>query len=249
MSDKKKFLFSIITVVYNGQEHIEECIKSVITQKNKNFEYIVIDGKSTDNTNKIIKKYKKNINVYISEKDKGIYDAFNKGMHYAKGKYICIVNSDDKLTPNALCIISKYDKKYPNVDFIFGSVKKHWGILHGYRPHKIKYSWGIYSSHSTGFYITKKAASLIGKYNLKYKYHADYDYFYRMIVKKNLKGIATKKNEITGIFRRGGFSSTIPYKKLFYEEMLIRKDNGQNFLFLIMLSLYKLFKNWRKVLR
>ena len=56
MSDKKKFLFSIITVVYNGQEHIEECIKSVITQKNKNFEYIVIDGKSTDNTNKIIKK-------------------------------------------------------------------------------------------------------------------------------------------------------------------------------------------------
>ena len=249
MPGKKKVLFSIITVVYNGQKHIDECIKSVIVQKNKNFEYIVIDGGSTDKTNEIIKKYKKKINVYVSEKDKGIYDAFNKGMSYAQGKYICIVNSDDKLTPNALSIISKYDKKYPNIDFIFSSVKKHWGVLHGYRPHKIKYSWGFYTSHSTGFFLSKKAAQKVGKYNLKYKYQADYDYFYRMIAKKKLKGVATKKNEITGIFRRGGFSSTISYRKLFYEELLIRYDNGQNFLFLFILFLYKFFKNWKKILK
>lgn len=244
-----KFLFSIITVVFNGEKHIEKCIKSVLSQKNKNFEYIVIDGGSTDGTNDIIKKYKKKINIYISKKDRGIYDAFNIGMSYAKGKYICIVNSDDKLTKNALSIISKYDLKYPKIDFIFGSVKKHWGILHGYRPHKIKYSWGIYSSHSTGFFVSNKAAKKIGKYNLKYKYHADYDYFYRMIVKKKLRGVATNKNEITGIFRRGGFSSTITYRKLFYEEMLIRYNNGQSFLFLLMLSFYKLSKNWRRFLK
>ena len=245
----KNILFSIITVVLNGEKHIEECIKSVLYQKNKNFEYIVIDGGSSDKTNNIIKKYKKKIDIYISKKDKGIYDAFNKGMSYAKGKYICIVNSDDKLTKNALSIIARYDLKYPKIDFIFGSVKKHWGVLHGYRPHKIKYSWGIYSSHSTGFFLKNKAARKIGKYNLKYKCHADYDYFYRMIVKKKLIGVATKKNEITGIFRRGGFSSTIPYKKLFFEEMRIRYDNGQNILFLSILYLYKILKNWRLFLK
>ena len=76
-------------------------------------------------------------------------------MNLASGEFICIVNSDDKLTKNALQIIKKYILKFPDIDFIFGSVKKHWGILHGYRPHKIKYSWGFYSSHSTGFLSQK----------------------------------------------------------------------------------------------
>ena len=71
-----------------------------------------------------------------------------------------------------------------NIDFIFGSVRKHWGILHGYKPEKIKYSWGFYSSHSTGFFIKKDSAKVVGYSNTKYKYHADYDYFFRMIVKK-----------------------------------------------------------------
>ena len=68
------------------------------------------------------------------------------------GQYIVIINSDDIFTENALEIIDKYTQKFPNKDFIFGSVKKHWGVLHGYKPEKIKYSWGFYSSHSTDFY-------------------------------------------------------------------------------------------------
>ena len=64
---------------------------------------------------------------------------------------------------------------------------------------------GFYSSHSTGFFIKKEAAKIVGKYNLKYKYSSDYDYFYRMIVKHNLNGVGTKKNEIFGNFQRGGF--------------------------------------------
>ena len=70
-----------------------------------------------------------------------------------------------------------------------------------------------------------------------------------MIVKKKLKGIATKKSEVTGIFRRGGFSSRQPYKKLFFEELLIRYNNGQNLLFVFILSIYKLLKNWRLFLK
>jgi len=247
--NKSQPLFSIITVVLNGEKHIENCIKSVLNQKIKNFEYIIIDGKSKDNTMKIIKKYRSKIDIVVSKKDRGIYDAFNKGMSLSSGKFICIVNSDDILTKNALQIIKKYINKKKKFDFIFGSVKKHWAILHGYRPQKIKYSWGFYSSHSTGFYISNEAAKKVGKYNLKYKYHADYDFFYRMIVKKKLFGIATRKNEVVGIFRRGGFSSTIPYKKLFYEEIKIRYDNGQNIFLIILIVVYKLFKNWKNFIK
>jgi len=239
--------FSIITAVYNGEKYLQETIDSIVSQKFKNYEYIVIDGKSTDNTLKIIKKNLKHINFWLSEKDQGIYYAFNKGMDLSTGKYICIVNADDKLTPKALTMIDKYIRSNQNIDFIFGSVRKHWGILHGYKPEKIKYSWGFYSSHSTGFYLKKKSSQKIGLYNLKYKYHADYDYFYRMIVKNKMEGIATKKNEVVGIFRRGGFSSSIPYRKLFLEELKIRYYNNQNLFLIIILAIYKFFKHFKKI--
>ena len=238
--------FSIITVVLNNEKFLNNTIKSVISQSYKNFEYIVIDGKSEDNTLAIIKKYKNKITKFISEKDRGIYDAFNKGIRLASGEYICIVNSDDKLKIDALKIINKYINKYPEIDFFFGSVKKHWGVLHGYQPKKIKYSWGFYSSHSTGFYIKNESAKKVGPYNIKYKYHADYDYFYRMIVKKKMKGIATKKNEVVGIFRRGGYSSSIPYRKLFVEELKIRHDNGQSIILILILGIYKILNYWKK---
>ncbi len=242
-----KPLISVITVVKNNDKYLNETFKSVFSQKFKNFEYIVIDGGSTDKTLKIIKKYQNKINYWISANDRGIYDAFNKGIKLSKGKYIGIINSDDVYTKNALQIISKYIKKYPEKDFIFGSVKKHWGVLYGYRPEKIKFSWGFYSSHSTGFYLKKKSAQKIGLYNLKYKYHADYDYFYRMIVKNKMDGMATKKNEVVGIFRRGGFSSSIPYRKLFLEELKIRYYNNQNLFLIIIVAIYKFFKHFKKI--
>ena len=248
MKYKKKPLFSIITVVLNGEKYIEKTIKSIISQSYKSYEHIIIDGGSTDKTLNIINKYKKKITKIISKKDKGIYDAFNIGMSYAKGDYICFVNSDDILKRNALKIINKYIEINPKIDFIFGSVKKHWGILYGYRPEKIKFSWGFYSSHSTGFYIKRKSAQRIGKYNLKYKYNADYDYFYRMIVRFKMKGIATKKNEVVGVFRRGGFSSRVHYRKLFLEDLQIRYDNNQNIFLILIIAIYKLAKHFRKII-
>ena len=169
-------------------------------------------------------------------------------MKLARGDYIGFVNSDDILLPNALNILKKYIKKYPDTDFFFGAVKKHWGVLYGYRPWKIKFSWGFYSSHSTGFFIKLASAKKVGNYNLKYKYSSDYDFFYRMIVKKKLKGIGTKKEELFGIFRRGGYSSTINFKDHFKEEIRIRKDNGQSILILLLIIIYKSIKNFRKLL-
>ena len=89
----KKPKFSLITVVLNNQTLLEKTIKSVLDQNFKNFEYIIIDGGSKDGTLEIIKKYNDKLDYWLSEKDKGIYDAFNKGMELSRGEYIGIVLS------------------------------------------------------------------------------------------------------------------------------------------------------------
>ena len=244
----KKPLISIITVCKNSELTIEKTIKSVINQNYQNIEYILIDGKSTDKTLSIIKKYKKKIKKIVSENDKGIYDAFNKGLKLAKGDLIGFVNSDDILIQNALSILVKYYNNYPDKDFFFGSVKKHWKVIHGYNPWKIHFMWGFYTSHSTGFYIKKKAAKKLGNYRLKYKFSADYDYFYRMIVHHKMQGIGTKKDELFGIFRRGGFSSRSSIRSKFLEEIKIRLDNKQNIFLVSMIFIYKFIRNFKSII-
>tara|TARA_B100001741_G_C16382555_1_gene518554 strand:- start:10 stop:750 length:741 start_codon:yes stop_codon:yes gene_type:complete len=244
----KKPLISIITVCKNSELTIEKTIKSVINQNYQNIEYILIDGKSTDKTLSIIKKYKKKIKKIVSENDKGIYDAFNKGLKLAKGDLIGFVNSDDILIQNALSILVKYYNNYPDKDFFFGSVKKHWKVIHGYNPWKIHFMWGFYTSHSTGFYIKKKAAKKLGNYRLKYKFSADYDYFYRMIVHHKMKGIGTKKNELFGIFSRGGYSSKHNFLDHLKECTKIRIDNRQNKFIVLITFLMKYFYNLRKII-
>ena len=76
-------------------------------------------------------------------------------MQLCKGEYIGFINSDDIYEKNTIEILTKYIKANSNLDFFFGSVRKHWGTLHGYKPWKIFFSWGFYSSHSTGFFIKK----------------------------------------------------------------------------------------------
>ena len=244
----KKPKFSLITVVLNNKELLEKTIESVLNQNFKNFEYIIIDGGSNDGTLEILKKYNDKIDYWLSERDNGIYDAFNKGMELSKGDYLGIINSDDTYRSNALNIISKYINKNENIDFIFGSVQKRWGLLSGYKPWKIFFTWGFYTSHSTGFFIKRTSAKKVGFYSLKYKYHSDYDYFFRMIVKKKLKGLATLKSEITGDFRSGGFSSKMKFKDSLKEDFRIRRDNGQNIFFLIIIYLYRYIRNFKKAI-
>ena len=93
----KKPIISIITVVYNGEHVIEPTIKSVINQSMKDFEYLIIDGASSDNTLIKVNAYKNQISAIYSEKDSGVYDAMNKGLNLAKGKYILFLNAGDEL--------------------------------------------------------------------------------------------------------------------------------------------------------
>ena len=111
---------SIITVVFNSVNYIEETINSVINQTYSNIEYIIIDGSSTDGTKELINKYKTKIDYYISEKDHGIYDAMNKALNHVTGSWIVFMNSGDKFYNNKVLSDINLNSTY---DMYFGATK------------------------------------------------------------------------------------------------------------------------------
>ncbi|MDB4026803.1 glycosyltransferase [Candidatus Thioglobus sp.] len=115
-----KPMVSIVTIVYNDEEYLEETIQSVLSQTYDNVEYIVIDGGSTDGTLDVIKQYKDRIDHWISEEDRGIYDAMNKGVNLAKGEWINFMNSGDVFHDNDVLLnFYKESKKSQNIDFFY----------------------------------------------------------------------------------------------------------------------------------
>mgnify|MGYP001225913823 FL=1 len=232
---------SIITVVKNNEKLIERNILSLLNQKYKNYEQIIIDGNSTDGTIKIIEKYSKHIEHFISEEDDGLYYAMNKGIDLASGEIIGILNSDDYYYENALEIVKNYFEEKPKLDFLFGSVIKST-LQHGFYPKKIYRTFGFYTTHSVGFFIKTKSQKKLGYYNTKYKYSSDYDLFYRMIVKYQMLGTSTKKNEILGFFEPDGFSSKIKYIDYLNENTQIRLNNGQNKIIVWLIHFLRLSK-------
>ena len=243
---EKNFKISVITVTKNSEKFLEENLKSLENQIYKNFEHIIIDGKSNDRTLEIINQYKDKIYYWKSEKDLGLYDAMNKGISVATGEIIGILNSDDIYYPEALLIVNNYFRSNPNIDFLFGSVQKH-KLMHGFYPKKIKWTFGFYTTHSVGFFIKKSSQVKLGLYDIQYKYSADYDLFYRMIVKKNYRGLSTKKDEILGKFRSGGLSSKIRYLDFLKENNKIRINNGQNMFIVYIIFLLRLIRNFKKI--
>tara|TARA_Y100000389_G_scaffold147641_1_gene146550 strand:+ start:22554 stop:23360 length:807 start_codon:yes stop_codon:yes gene_type:complete len=235
---------TIITVVKNGEKFLEETIQSVINQTYKNFEYIIIDGYSNDNTSLIVKKYRKNINLYLMSKDKNMWDAMNKGIHYANGSIVVFLNSDDTFNKKALSYAAKYFVRDKQLDFLFGTVKKHW-LKYGFYPTRAYWSFDFYTTHSIGFFIKKRSQLKIGNYNINFL-SADLDLFLRMILKFKLKGKASKKGELFGKFRLGGFSSKVSYRKHLIDLNKIRLNNNQNKFYVYLIYLYKILKNPKK---
>lgn len=238
--------FSIITPVLNNKERLKRTIESIKKQKFEDYEIIVIDGGSTDGTKEYLESEKKNLK-FITEKDKGIYDAINKGIRISEGKYINTINAGDEyFSEESLQIIKKYFDKNNEISFVFGAVKKN-KIYHKYEPKKMNWSFNFYPAHSGGFFVKKIVHDEIGLYDLKYRCSSDYDFFWRLIKKNRYHGISTKKNELISIFEAGGYSSKLSFFEHVSEETLIRINNGQNKIIVLIIFFLRCIFHFKKI--
>lgn len=179
---------SIITVAYNSEKTIERTIKSLLNQSFKNFEYIIVDGKSSDNTNAIINRYKPEFKggiTHISEPDKGIYDAMNKGIALAEGKVIGLLNSDDYYFEDTLSRVFEAFKNSDGKTVLTGELifKSAAGeqLLKTSKERFFKktkrYKNGV--RHPATF-VPKIIYDDLGSFNLDYKIAADAELMYRI---------------------------------------------------------------------
>ena len=202
-----KPLVSIITVVYNGEKHIEETIKSVVNQSYENIEYIIIDGESTDGTVAIIKKYEDRISSWVSEKDTGIYNAMNKGLKIAKGEIIAILNADDYYNHQTIEeVVSQFVKT--DADVVHGNLTKFRTIKTKEYFVEIKPDFKNMEKRMGVFhpatFIKATVYEKVGFFNEKYKLSADYDLILRIYNQKyNFEYI----NKSLVSFRIGGASN------------------------------------------
>jgi glycosyltransferase involved in cell wall biosynthesis len=208
MSNSKP-MFSIITVCYNAVDTIEKTILSVKKQGFKDYEHIIIDGGSVDGTIEIIDKYRNNFSVVVSESDNGIYDAMNKGVSFAKGHFIAILNADDYYLDNIFeMIFSKIEESnlYKNVVYYGNLVVFDYKIDDGYIVKPLsanKLSEFMCLNHPSCF-VSKDLYETFS-YNTEYKSAADQDLFLRFMRKNGIRLMYTDL-EITAM-KKGGESS------------------------------------------
>lgn len=175
-----KVKISIITITFNSEKTLERTIKSVISQKYSNLEYIIVDGGSTDGTLEIIRGYDKDIFKWVSEPDAGICNAFNKGIKMATGRVIGIINSDDGLMPGALEAIAKAYEE--DVDVYRGKVllwKEDTDTKVVEIPSMHFDFSGMNNISHQGTFITNDAYMKYGAYDEACKYVMDYDLLLR----------------------------------------------------------------------
>jgi glycosyltransferase len=194
LSNRNKPLVSIITPSYNSEETISQTIKSISSQTYPNIEHIVIDGNSSDSTLSILKKYKDEISKIISEKDKGVYDAMNKGIYLSSGDIIGILNSDDcyankDIIENIVESMSKSqaDICWGNLEYVNkknpNKVIRYWKSS-SFKKNKLISGW--IPPHPTVF-IRKEIYKKYGKFDLTFPISADYELLLRFLTKKNIK--------------------------------------------------------------
>ena len=226
----KDFKISLITVSFNAQKSISRCIESVIGQTFKNFEYIIIDGASTDNTLNIVRSYTNNIAHLVSEPDKGIYDAINKGIRMATGDVVGVLHADDFFTDEHVLasiaeafINNNIQALYADLDYI----NPEGGIIRKWRSGcytKGKFNWGWMPPHPT-FYCNKNLFNEYGFYSLEHGTAADYELMLRFIHRNKIEPFYLEK--VTVKMKVGGasnknFSSRV--KGLYFDFKAMRRN-------------------------
>lgn len=194
---------SIITINYNNEKGLKSTIRSIVEQTRKDFEYIIIDGNSTDGSVNVIKEYSQHITFWVSEPDKGIYNAMNKGVEKASGEYCLFLNSGDRLIDNT--IYERVEPKLNSFDIITGKVKYDNGRIFNCPNNPTLDFFNNSSLHHQGSFIR---TSLLKKhpYREDYKISADMYFFVNTIIFND--ATYKKIDDIISLYDTTGISST-----------------------------------------
>lgn len=172
--------FSIVSIVRNDQEGIERTARSVVAQTFKSYEWIVIDGASTDGTIDVIERYRDDVSTFVSERDGGIYDAMNKGLRRARGTYVIFLNGGDQFASSDVLNDVATELSLMPVDVLYGSSIENFGFMSVCRTARDPaYIWhGQPGLHQATFF--KRIEHIRYEYDISYKICADYDVITRM---------------------------------------------------------------------
>lgn len=247
-------MISIITATFNSAKTLKDTIQSVLRQTNKDFEYLIIDGGSTDETIDIVKSYESEFSgrlKWVSEKDQGIYDAMNKGIKMASGDVVGILNSDDYFTSDDILQTVDNAFKSHEIDAIYGDIHfirdgnpqkcVRYYSSRMFRPFWLRF--GFMPAHPS-FYCKREIFDKAGLYSLDYKIGADYEMMVRLFKKYRIMSQYINKDFVT--MRTGGASNNNVRSRitLINEDVKACKENGvyTNCLFVMIKYLYKVFE-------
>ena len=247
-------MISIITATFNSAKTLKDTIQSVLRQTNKDFEYLIIDGGSTDETIDIVKSYESEFSgrlKWVSEKDQGSYDAMNKGIKMASGDVVGILNSDDYFTSDDILQTVDNAFKSHEIDAIYGDIH----FIRDGNPQKcVRYyssrmftpfwlRFGFMPAHPS-FYCKREIFDKAGLYSLDYKIGADYEMMVRLFKKYRIMSQYINKDFVT--MRTGGASNNNVRSRitLINEDVKACKENWvyTNSLFVMIKYLYKVFE-------
>lgn len=224
---------TVVTICHNSERSIAHTIRSVLSQTHTNIEYIIVDGNSTDKTTEIIRSFGPGISKWVSEPDKGLYDAMNKGIGMASGEVIGFLHSDDFFTHEK--VLEKLSEVFENdkPDAVYGDIQyvdefdtgkiltdRKYGKC---RPWKLWLGW---SPPHSAFYVKREVFEKSGVFDTSFSISADYDWLLRTLVRQRLR--TTYIPEVLVRMRVGGVSNRTMknVRKKWREDHRAMKKNG-----------------------
>lgn len=240
--------FSVITVCYNAEATLEDTIQSVISQTYHHLEYIIVDGASKDRTMDIVNRYRERISVVVSEPDKGLYDAMNKGIRLATGDYLCFLNAGDSFHEDDTLqqmVHSIHGTQLPDVLYGETELVDHEG--HFLRMRRLQAPEHLtWKSFRQGMLVCHQAffarRDLVMPYDLRYRFSADFDWCIKIMKQSKVlhnthltlidylsEGMTTRnhkaslKERFRIMVRHYGWASTVAFHLWFVLRLLLKK--------------------------